>query len=175
MINRSLDLSPSKGRSCFLWGPRQTGKSTLLKNVYPEAPYYDLLLASEYRRLLQDPGLLRLESEALAPNGRRQREPIIIDEVQKIPELLDEVHWLIVNRGLRFVLSGSSPRKLKRGGGNLLGGRAVRFELMPLTSAELPDLSLFRVRMPDDAHVSDALPLNRLSSVLFPDHAIAAF
>ncbi len=144
MINRTLDLSLSRTKSCFLWGPRQTGKSTLLKNVFPKAPYYDLLLASEYRRLMQDPGLLRSETEALGITRATQRDPIIIDEVQKVPELLDEIHWLIVNRGLRFLLSGSSPRRLKRGGGNLLGGRAVRLELMPLTSAELPDFSLER-------------------------------
>lgn len=112
--------------------------------MFPTALYYDLLLSSEYRRLLQDPGLLRQECEAAGLSRATQKEPIIIDEVQKIPELLDEVHWLIVNRGLRFILSGSGARKLKRGGGNLLGGRAIRLELMPLTSAELTGLSLER-------------------------------
>jgi predicted AAA+ superfamily ATPase len=144
MINRKIDLSAAQSQSCFLWGPRQTGKSTLLRALFPTALYYDLLLSSEYRRLLQDPGVLRQECEAAGLSRLAQKDPIIIDEVQKIPELLDEVHWLIVHRGLRFILSGSSARKLRRGGGNLLGGRAVRLELMPLTSAELPKLSLDR-------------------------------
>jgi predicted AAA+ superfamily ATPase len=74
--------------------------------------------------------------------GSNQGAPIIIDEVQKVPELLDEVHWLMENRGLRFVLCGSSARRLKRGHGNLLGGRGVRYELYPLVSAEVPDFSL---------------------------------
>jgi len=144
MIKRIIDLGTASRKSCFLWGPRQTGKSTLLHERYPEAPYYDLLLASEYRRLLAEPSLLRQECEAQGLTGRTQRQPVIIDEVQKLPELLDEVHWLMVQRGLRFVLSGSSARKLKRGGGHLLGGRAVRLELRPLTSAELPALDLER-------------------------------
>ena len=144
MINRIIDFGIANRESCFLWGPRQTGKSTLLRASFPDAPYYDLLLASEYRRLLSDPGLLRQECEAQGLTGKTQQLPIIIDEVQKLPELLDEVHWLMVHRGLRFVLSGSSARKLKRDGGHLLGGRAVRLELLPLTSAELPDLNLER-------------------------------
>jgi predicted AAA+ superfamily ATPase len=144
MINRTLDFKLASRESCFLWGPRQTGKSTLLHARFPDAPCYDLLLASEYRRLLNDPGVLRQECEAQGLTGKMQKLPVIIDEVQKLPELLDEVHWLIVHRSLRFVLSGSSARKLKRGGGHLLGGRAVRLELMPLTSAELPDFSLER-------------------------------
>lgn len=144
MINRNIDLSITGSNTCFLWGPRQTGKSTLLKTAYPSAIYYDLLLSTEYRRLMRDPGTLRQECEALGLKRATQKEPVVIDEVQKVPELLDEVHWLMVNRGLRFILSGSSPRKLRRGGGNLLGGRALRLELMPLTSAELPDLSLER-------------------------------
>jgi len=141
MINRKIDLSVARSQSCFLWGPRQTGKSTLLRSLFPTAPYYDLLLSSEYRRLLQDPGVLRQECEAAGLSRATQKDPIIIDEVQKIPELLDEVYWLIVHCGLRFILSGSSARKLRRGGGNLLGGRAVRLELVPLASAELPKLS----------------------------------
>jgi len=76
--------------------------------------------------------------------GAKQTTPLIIDEVQKLPELLDEVQWLIVNRGLRFILCGSSVRKLKRGGGNLLGGRAVRLELHPLTWREINRFSLAR-------------------------------
>ncbi|OGS10832.1 MAG: AAA family ATPase, partial [Elusimicrobia bacterium RIFCSPHIGHO2_02_FULL_61_10] len=76
--------------------------------------------------------------------ARRPRGPVIIDEVQKNPRLLDEIQWLIVNHGTQFILCGSSARKLKRGGGNLLGGRALRYELFPLVSAEIPDFDLVR-------------------------------
>lgn len=142
MFKRKLILSQSKKDSCFLWGPRQTGKSTLLKTLFPDAKYYDLLLADLYRSFVTYPERLRQECEASGLNGSNQKQPIIIDEVQKIPGLLDEVHWLIENRGLRFILCGSSPRKLKRSHANLLGGRAIRYELMPLTSPEIPNFSL---------------------------------
>ncbi|MEO6596056.1 MAG: DUF4143 domain-containing protein, partial [Planctomycetota bacterium] len=127
-----------------LWGPRQSGKSTLLRELFPRAPYYDLLLAHEYRRLSAQPGILQQECTALGWTGDRQPDPIIVDEIQKLPELLDEIHSLISRHGLRFILTGSSPRKLLRGGGNLLGGRAIRRELLPLVSAEIPDFSLER-------------------------------
>lgn len=142
MFTRKLVIDQKEKESCFLWGPRQTGKSTLLKALFPEAIYYDLLLADVYRGLVTYPERLRQECEAKGLNGSNQKQPIIIDEVQKIPALLDEVHWLIENRGLRFILCGSSPRKLKRSHANLLGGRAIRHELFPLTSQEIPDFSL---------------------------------
>jgi predicted AAA+ superfamily ATPase len=139
-----LDLSLSSEETCFLWGPRQTGKSTLLKTRFPNAITYDLLLSTQYRRLVSDPSILRQECEARGLNRSNQKDPIIIDEVQKIPELLDEIHWLIENRGLRFILSGSSPRKVKRSHANLLGGRAVRYQLFPLIYPEIPNLSLHK-------------------------------
>ncbi|QQR88934.1 MAG: ATP-binding protein [Myxococcales bacterium] len=142
MYKRRQTLALSSKESCFLWGPRQTGKSTLLSSLFPQAIRYDLLLSRDYRRLLSDPGLLREDCEAKGLNGKNQHEPIIIDEVQKLPELLDEVHWLIENRGLRFVLCGSSARKLKSSHANLLGGRALRYELKPLVSTEIEDFSL---------------------------------
>lgn len=125
--------------SCFLWGARQTGKSTLLKNLFPVSPFYDLLLSDQYGRLQMQPSLLRQELLAAPPKA-----PVIIDEVQKIPALLDEIQWLIVNHKIQFILCGSSARKLKRGGGNLLGGRALRYELFPLTFAEIPDFNLLK-------------------------------
>jgi predicted AAA+ superfamily ATPase len=125
--------------SCFLWGPRQSGKSTLLKTLFPNSPYYDLLLSDEFGRLNRRHSLLR---EELLAN--RRPGPVIIDEVQKIPQLLDEIQWLIVNKKIQFILCGSSARKLKRGGGNLLGGRALRYELFPLVSKEIPQFNLIR-------------------------------
>jgi len=144
MYKRKLDLSSSAKESCFLWGPRQTGKSTLLKTLFPKAMYYDLLLSDQYRRLVANPSLLRQECEALGLDGKNQNFPIIIDEVQKIPDLLDEVHWMIENRGLRFILCGSSPRKIKKSSGSLLGGRALRHRLFPLIFPEIPDFSLLK-------------------------------
>jgi predicted AAA+ superfamily ATPase len=82
--------------------------------------------------------------QLMAANPGRLKEPIIIDEVQKVPQLLDEIHWLIENKGLQFILSGSSARKLKRGKANLLGGRAWRYEMHPLVSAEIEELELLR-------------------------------
>lgn len=144
MFQRILTRDDLNAESCFLWGPRQSGKSTLLRALFPESPYYDLLLAKEFRRLSANPGLLAEECRALGRDGSSQPVPIIIDEIQKLPELLDEVHALISQHGLRFILTGSSPRKLLRGGGNLLGGRALRRELLPLTSREIPDLDIGR-------------------------------
>jgi predicted AAA+ superfamily ATPase len=142
MYKRIISLELSSQETCFLWGPRQTGKSSLLKQLFPGAKYYDLLLSGEYQRLLRNPGILREEclgDDALRAAGA---PPVIIDEVQKIPALLDEVHWLIENAGLRFVLCGSSARKVKRGQANLLGGRAVRYELHPLVFPEIEGFSL---------------------------------
>ena len=139
MLERILKLEEVKDDSLFLWGSRQTGKSTLLRTLFPDARYYDLL-KSDLRMALQlHPSKLREECMMLDDN-----ELVIIDEVQKVPALLDEVHWLIENKGLRFILSGSSARKLRRSGANLLGGRAVRQVLFPLVSAEIPDFNLTR-------------------------------
>lgn len=142
MYNRILNLDLTREQTCFLWGPRQTGKSTLIRSLFPRARRYDLLLADVYRRLIDRPELIREECLAAGLDGDSQVDPIVIDEVQRIPDLLNEVHWLAENRGLRFLLCGSSARKLKRGGGNLLGGRAVRYQLHPFVAAEIPEFSL---------------------------------
>ena len=125
--------------SVFLWGARQVGKSTLLQRLFPESRIYDLLKSDEYARLSRRPQLLQEELEHLG-----NETLVIIDEIQKIPQLLDEVHWLIVNRNIRFILCGSSARKLKRLGTNLLGGRAISTRLFPLVSTEIPDFDLIK-------------------------------
>ena len=134
MFRRNLVLPEAGTESFFLWGPRQTGKSTLLRLTYGNGRWIDLLKAEEFRRYIARPELLRQEVEAEGPGLGSQ---IVIDEIQKIPALLDEVHWLIENRGLHFALCGSSARKVKRGTANLLGGRATRYELHGLTASEL--------------------------------------
>jgi predicted AAA+ superfamily ATPase len=125
--------------STFLWGARQTGKSTLLQNLYPDSSYFDLLLYDVYERFQRNPSLLR---ETLMASA--YKSPVIIDEIQRIPELLNEIHWLIANKNIQFILSGSSPRKIIRSGANLLGGRALRSELYPLVYKEIPDFNLTR-------------------------------
>lgn len=139
MLNRLLSLETEYNDSVFLWGARQVGKTTLLDELYPDCRRYDLLRAKDYNRLLRRPELLGEELDSLGPE-----DTVIIDEVQKIPQLLDEVQSLIQRRSIRFILSGSSPRKLKRYGANLLGGRAVRKVLYPLVSAEVPDFDIVR-------------------------------
>jgi len=139
MYIRILKLEESAQDSLFLWGARQTGKSTLLKTLFPNARRYDLLQSEEFERLFRNPELLREELKDADPNNL-----VIIDEVQKIPQLLNEVHWLISNRNIRFVLCGSSARKLIRCGANLLGGRALRTVMYPLVSAEIPNFDLYK-------------------------------
>lgn len=131
MLKRALTLPRDPRDSFFLWGPRQTGKSTLLRSVYPDAPVIDLLLSENYVRYLHRPGLLQDELRDAAPGTLT-----VIDEIQKVPALLDEVHWLIENRRHVFGLCGSSARKVRRGHANLLGGRAVRYQLFGLVSDE---------------------------------------
>lgn len=139
MYIRKQIFENSDKYSFFLWGARQTGKSTLLKMLYPNSLSFDLLLSDVFERFQRNPSQLR---EVVLANNTNS--PIIIDEIQKIPLLLDEVHWLIENTGHQFILSGSSPRKILRSGGNLLGGRALRYELYPLVSQEIPDFNLER-------------------------------
>ncbi|EMS33185.1 hypothetical protein C943_00462 [Mariniradius saccharolyticus AK6] len=139
MFVRKQVLEGSGNESLFLWGARQTGKSTLLKSLFPNALWFDLLLSDTFLRYQSEPQQFR---QAVLASGNTV--PVVVDEIQKIPALLDEIHWLIVNHSVRFILSGSSPRKIIRAGNNLLGGRALRYELYPLIHAEIPDFELLR-------------------------------
>lgn len=130
-VERILDLpSLIQKKSHFLFGPRQTGKSFLIRHTLRGVRVYDLLDHAIYLALGQRPGRL---GEELRPGDR----VVVIDEIQRLPELLNEVHRLIEARGIRFLLTGSSARKLRRGGVNLLGGRARTRYLHPLTAREL--------------------------------------
>lgn len=134
MFERKLVLPEAGTESFFLWGPRQTGKSTLLRRTYPAARWIDLLKSEEFRRYVARPESLREEIQAM---GADRKQQIVIDEIQKAPALLNEVHWLMEHYNLSFALCGSSARKVKRGAANLLGGRAIRYELYGLTASEL--------------------------------------
>jgi len=155
MIARIFKLQDAENESVFFFGARQTGKTTLLKELFPNVRYYDLLKSDEFERFSRKPWLLREELQDM-PSG----ELVIIDEIQKLPILLDEVHWLIVNKDLRFILTGSSARKLRRSGVNLLGGRALKNTFYPLVSAEIPDFDLDRAlnngMLPRHYLISDA-------------------
>ncbi len=119
------------GKSFFLFGPRGTGKTTWVRQALPGAVYLDLLESGLFNDLAADPGRL----ESFLP--RQEDRWVVLDEVQRIPELLNEVHRLIEARACRFVLTGSSARKLRRGGTNLLAGRALTYAMHPLTAVEL--------------------------------------
>lgn len=136
MFERSLILPDAGTETFFLWGPRQAGKSTLLRHCYADGRWIDLLKSDEFRRYLTNPEFLRQEIEI---EGFPRNRQVVIDEIQKVPALLDEVHWLMENRGISFALCGSSATKVRRGAANLLGGRAIRYELLGITAAELGD------------------------------------
>lgn len=148
----------TKKKSLFLLGPRQTGKSSLLKKSFPDCIKINLLLNEDFLRYQKDPGLLRRE---LA--HKKKSELIIVDEIQRLPELLNEVHYLIEDVGHRFLLTGSSARKLKKSGTNLLGGRAGKITMHPLVRAELK--SMFSLKK--------ALSYGLLPSIFFSEDPIS--
>lgn len=139
MYERIIQLDCLQDDSLFLFGARQTGKTTLLLNRLPNAKVYDLLHRPTFERLQRNPSLLEQELMLLP-----EQSIVVIDEIPLLPELLDQVHRLIVQKDLRFVLCGSSARKLRRQGINTLGGRAMLRTLYPLVSAEIPDFDLIR-------------------------------
>ncbi len=141
-LDRLLVIDLPKRQSAFLWGPRKVGKTTLLREKFPESIFIDFLQTDTFLEYTKSPFLLR--ERLMARKEQANQYPVIIDEVQKVPHVLDEVHWLIENQGINFILCGSSARKLKRGQANLLGGRAWRFELFPLVSKEVENLDLLR-------------------------------
>lgn len=132
MISRKIQLS--KNNSFLLFGARGVGKSTLVKKLFAGQPaqIFDLLHVEMRNRLREAP-------DSLATLILNDRDWVLIDEVQKVPDLLDVVHRLIEERGIKFGLTGSSARKLKHGGANLLAGRAFVYNLFPFTSIELAE------------------------------------
>ena len=137
MYKRIFDIEKKLDEGMFLFGARQTGKSTLLKERFKDAIYYDLLNPTVRKAFKRNPNSL-WEALQDKPEGTL----VIVDEIQKVPELLDVVHSLMVDRGLFFILSGSSSRKLKRSGANTLGGRAIPETLYPLVWPEVTDFQI---------------------------------
>ena len=156
VITRYLDVRAILDkRSCFLFGPRQTGKSTLIRQQLAGVPTYNLLDRTLFIRLARNPALIR---ETLAADT----EIVVIDEIQKMPELLNEVQLIIDERDVRFLLTGSSARSLRRKGVNLLGGRARSRALHPFVRAELGDRF----------HLDRALEYGLLPSIYFSDSPV---
>ena len=142
---RKLDIRLPSGKSCFLWGPRKAGKSYWIRHHLKPAKVIDLLQTDVFAEYASRPSLLR---ERFADG----KGLIVIDEVQKVPQLLDEVHWMIEERGAQFLLTGSSARKLRKGHANLLGGRAWRRVMLPLSYTEVSGFNL------EEALISGMLP-----------------
>jgi predicted AAA+ superfamily ATPase len=152
-VDRQLDISALLDkRSLFLLGPRQTGKTSLIHHILPDTLFYDLLDSSNYLAFSRNPGRL---AEEIGSSVKR----VVIDEIQRIPSLLNEVQRLIETRNVNFLLTGSSARKLRRGGINLLGGRARVKYLHPLTYRELGD----------NFNLNHAMQRGLLPSVYFSD------
>jgi uncharacterized protein len=141
-IKRKLKLDLPKKQSAFLWGIRKTGKSSFLKEQFPDSYYIDLLDNGLFFRYSKEPWKFR--EEILSLDKKLLKKPVIVDEVQKVPEILDEIHWLIENSEASFILCGSSARKLKRGAANLLGGRAWRYHMYPFSFIELEHFDLLK-------------------------------
>jgi uncharacterized protein len=150
IIKRLFQLNLPQGKSAFLWGPRKVGKTYWISHRLNDVEIIDLLRTDVLAEYISRPALLR-------ERYQNHHGLIVIDEVQKIPAILDEVHWLIENKGLSFLLTGSSTRKLRRGHANLLGGRAWRRTMTPLSYLEVTGFDIERIM------VSGLLPPHYLS------------
>lgn len=155
ILTRHVSLDLKSGRSAFLWGPRKTGKSFWLRTYWIPAQknpvtLIDLLQTDVLAEYAMRPSLLREHFESY-------KGVIVIDEIQKLPVLLDEIHWLIENRRVSFLLTGSSAKKLKNTHANLLGGRAWRRVMLPLSLSEITNYKI------EDVIASGLLPPHFLS------------
>ncbi len=151
IINRQFNLSLPRGKSAFLWGPRKVGKTYWIRHNLRGTIVIDLLKTDVFAEFVSRPALLR-------ERFLKHKGLIVIDEIQKIPALLDEAHWLIENTEISFLLTGSSVRKLRRSHANLLGGRAWRRTMTPLSFIETEGFNL------EDIMVSGLLPPHYLSN-----------
>ena len=156
IIRRKLSINLPQGKSAFLWGPRKTGKSYWLNQNYPDSVKIDFLKSDVFSEYATRPSLIRERYASCTGT-------IVIDEVQMVPGILNEIHWLIENSKLSFILTGSSPRKLYRSHANLLGGRAWRFTMEPLTLQETSGFDIEAIM------VSGLLPPHYLAEDPLPE------
>lgn len=158
-FTRLLNIQLPKGKSAFLWGPRKVGKSYWIKQHLQNAIVIDFLKTDVFAEYISQPSLLR-------QRYAETQQCIVIDEVQMVPDILNEVHWLIENCQISFLLTGSSPRKLRRKHANLLGGRAWRFTMTPLSYIEIKDFDLERAILTGllPSHLLSIDPLQDLRS-----------
>jgi len=138
ITKRILDINLPINRSAFLWGPRKTGKTYWINKHYKDVIIIDLLKTDVFADYVSRPSLLRERYQGY-------QGLVIIDEIQMVPDLLNEIHWLIENSNVSFLMTGSSARKLRRGHANLLGGRAWRYIMAPLTYGETKGFDLEQV------------------------------
>ena len=144
MYNRYLKLELAPGESAFLWGARKTGKSTYLNAMYPCSARFDFLNEFKYIEYIRAPWRFREDILKLSPSFLEN--PIIVDEVQRVPAVMNEIHLMIETHKLSFILCGSSTRKMRAPGVNLLGGRALKYKFFPLVYPEIKeDFNLLRI------------------------------
>ncbi|OGT26179.1 MAG: hypothetical protein A3I77_06045 [Gammaproteobacteria bacterium RIFCSPLOWO2_02_FULL_42_14] len=160
-IKRIFSLNLPRTKSAFLWGPRKVGKSYWLHQHCQKDILIDFLKTDVFADYISKPSLLR---ERYTHSTQR----IVIDEVQMVPDILNEVHWLIENAGLSFILSGSSPRKLRQHHANLLGGRAWRYTMHPLCYPELQKIDFEKIMLSGllPAHYLSTDPIQELRSYI---------
>lgn len=140
ILERMLQIKLPPGKSAFLWGPRKVGKSYWIRHHCQQAIVIDMLKSEVFADYASRPQLLRERFQDISLS-----QLIVIDEIQMVPDLLNEVHWLIENKGISFLLTGSSARKLRRKHANLLGGRAWRYTMTPLCYGEIKQFNLEQV------------------------------
>jgi len=150
ITKRILEIDLPSNRSAFLWGPRKTGKTYWIGERFKGAFIIDLLKTDVFADYASRPSLLREQYQDY-------KGLVIIDEIQMVPDLLNEIHWLIENSDASFLMTGSSARKLRRGHANLLGGRAWRYTMAPLTYGETKGFDL------EEVIISGLLPPHFLS------------
>lgn len=160
-FTRLLNIQLPTGKSAFLWGPRKVGKSYWIRQNLPDAIIIDFLKTDVFADYISRPALLR---ERYSETSKL----IVIDEVQMVPSILNEVHWMIENLNSSFLLTGSSPRKLRRSHANLLGGRAWRYTMAPLCFAEVESLDITKAITSGllPSHLQSPDPIQELRSYI---------